>query len=266
MRIRVVVVSLIVFILGAGFLTYWHMNRATGEIILQGTNARSISGEPGTLYVFATFTNNGGPEWLNSVESSEATSVELFNPIKLARLPIPAGATPSLAADGAHIRLFGIEGDLDIGRLVPITLNFENAKALTTNVKVGSPLYFNGEAAESDFYEVGKILNIPEDIPAPAIAIETEKTETGWRIHVNVENFELAESTMHTGNINYDTGHAHLYVSGLKIARVFEDTVELGKLGPGKHELRVILVSDDHRALKVDGEFVTAATTIEVES
>ena len=264
MKIRIAVSAVVLALLIAGIL-YWYLNRPTGEIILHGINARPAASVPGTLFVFASFTNNGGPDWLNSVGSSGAVRAELFSPAGAARVPIPAGATPSLAEDGAHMRLFGLEGDLAAGRLVPISLNFENAGRVTANARVGSDLSIDG-STEAGQYGIGRILQIPEGAAVPQVEVDAEKTSAGWRIRVKTENFEFSDPAEGMSEAEFGTGHGHLYLSGLKIVRVYGNEVEIGELPPGKHEIRVILVTDDHRAFGTGGALVSAATTIEVSS
>lgn len=261
---RILMAAILVCVIGIAFL-FWFVERPTGNIIIHGINARSIEGVPGTLYIFANFTNDGGPEWLNSVESNEAPRVELFNPAKISKLPIPAGSSPSLAVDGAHIRMFGLEGALDIGRLVPITLNFNNAKRLKANVRVGSPLNLN-DLEESGEYGMGRVLNLSNDIPVPKIELRAEKIAGGWRIHVDTEDFEFTDHSEGMSETNFASGHGHLYLSGLKLKRVYSQTVDLGEIGQGKHEVRVVLVSDDHQVYKSNNQIISAATTIDVSN
>ena len=264
MEIRRIILAVVVLtLLAAGGVALWFFSQQSGEIVLQRINARSDASVPGVVYVFAAFTNASGPDQLESVQSKDAARAELFNPAGMVPLPIPAGATPSLAADGAHIRLFGVEGDLDVGRLIPVTLKFANAGKVKAKVKVGTALS-HVTMGESGEYGIGRTLPIPQDAAIPRLALRKEKVAEGWRIHLDIENFEFTQSMELSEENPFSLGHAHLYLSGLKLARVFDDSIEIGQLAPGSYEVRIILVSADHRALMVDNEIVKGITTIEV--
>ena len=59
-------------------------------------------------------------------------------------------------------------------------------------------------------------------------------------------------------------GHAHIYVDGVKLGRVFENEYHIENLPPGEHEIRVSLNSNNHRELTYDGKKVedTAIVTV----
>ncbi len=261
MHVKRVLSALPVAILGLT-IVFWWVNRPTGEIILDGINARPVMDHPGSLYVFARLTNNSGPDWLNSAESGEAMRAEIFSPADVDRLSIPANSSVQLAEDGAHIRLFGVAGDLAVGRLVPVTIAFQNAGKLRANVKVGSPLDFT-ESRIAEAYGVGRVLPIPPGEKIPTVDVHAVKIVDGWRISVSVEDFEFSNPDEMMGTAEFGVGHGHIYISGLKLGRVYEDSVDIGDVAQGRHEISVILVSDDHRAFTTEGEVIAASTIIE---
>ena len=56
-------------------------------------------------------------------------------------------------------------------------------------------------------------------------------------------------------------GHAHIYVDGEKLGRVFESSYRIENLSPGDHEIRVSLNTNDHRELVYDGRVAEATVT-----
>ena len=60
------------------------------------------------------------------------------------------------------------------------------------------------------------------------------------------------------------TGHAHLYLNGLKLGRLYVPSARIGALPPGDHMVRVTLNANDHRAYVVDGDPVTAIAPLSV--
>lgn len=59
-------------------------------------------------------------------------------------------------------------------------------------------------------------------------------------------------------------GHAHIYVDGVKVGRVYGPYHYLSGLEPGERHIRVALNSNDHSALTYGGQPVEASTTVTV--
>jgi LEA14-like dessication related protein len=59
-----------------------------------------------------------------------------------------------------------------------------------------------------------------------------------------------------------NTGHAHLYVNGIKIARLYGPDFHIPDLPAGEHELTVNLSSNDHSYYFVNGIQIEARATI----
>lgn len=100
------------------------------------------------------------------------------------------------------------------------------------------------------------------DLPAenaPALSVEaTPDTGSGWQIHLVTQNFTFAPESA-GGKAVPGEGHAHLYLDGIKIGRVYGPWVHLDRTGG---ELRVTLNANDHRPLSVEGTPVEAVLTL----
>ncbi|MHC0430535.1 hypothetical protein ACX6XY_10135 [Streptomyces sp. O3] len=85
----------------------------------------------------------------------------------------------------------------------------------------------------------------------------------GWNLHIPVRNFRFTPDSV-GGAALYGTGHAHLYLDGRKIARLYGPWHHLpGRLvTKGTHELTVRLYADDHTAWAVDGEPVESTAKL----
>ena len=59
-------------------------------------------------------------------------------------------------------------------------------------------------------------------------------------------------------------GHAHVYVDGVKISRVFGPEYHLENLDPGMREIRVTLNANNHSELMIDGEVVDATAMVAI--
>lgn len=89
---------------------------------------------------------------------------------------------------------------------------------------------------------------------APTLNINlVPDSAAGWNLHLEVSNFRFAAD--HAGQSAVDgEGHAHLYVNGTKIARIYGDWYHIGSLPEGTANVEVGLYSNDHKALSVDGQ------------
>ena len=75
----------------------------------------------------------------------------------------------------------------------------------------------------------------------------------GWNIHVTTKNFRFSPENINKEPIEGE-GHAHLYVDGKKISRLYNAWFHLSNLSPGSHTLRVTLNANNHAELVLNGK------------
>jgi hypothetical protein len=86
---------------------------------------------------------------------------------------------------------------------------------------------------------------------------------SGWNLHVEAPGFTFAPE--HAGAAHVEgEGHAHLYVDGQKVARLYSDWYHLDVLPSGTHEIKVTLNANSHEALTYGGAPLEAAVEITV--
>lgn len=248
----------------AGLLAWLYLSPEAEPVSL--ANARAEAASPGTLHVFLDIANPAGPDTLLSAASPDAETVTIVSRVDRDALAIPAGGTPTLSADGAYLRLDGVEGALEDGRLVPVALTFARSGTLSTQARIGPPAdphamhrAMGGMAMEgmSDRPDPSSIA------PAPELSIEVRRAEDGsWTVALTTANFVFdpeVEMPVHVPG----HGHGHLYLDGLKLQRVYGDTARIGQLPPGRYTVMVSLNTNTHDAyLTPDGEQLAAAVTI----
>ena len=98
------------------------------------------------------------------------------------------------------------------------------------------------------------------------MSVEVEVTEDpvdGFNIHIIPTGLEFTPEKVNTEHVEGE-GHAHLYLNGEKIARVYSPWFNVSSkfLAEGENELRVTLNSNDHNYYAYDGEVVAAITTV----
>ncbi len=97
------------------------------------------------------------------------------------------------------------------------------------------------------------------------MSVEVEVTEDpvdGFNIHI-ITGLTFTPEKVNTEHVEGE-GHAHLYLNGEKIARVYSPWFNVSSkfLAEGENELRVTLNSNDHNYYTYDGEVVAATTTL----
>jgi hypothetical protein len=144
------------------------------------------------------------------------------------------------------------------------------ATALALSACGGSPPA--GEQTQKQLSE-GQLLSVESadghrlrEVPAqqaPTVSLEvTEDPASGWNVHVVTGDFQFAPERL--GQVRPQEGHAHLFLDGEKIARLYGAWYHLSdaRVPAGKHELSVSLNANDHTVWAVDGEAIKATTTV----
>lgn len=99
---------------------------------------------------------------------------------------------------------------------------------------------------------------------APTItvnAIEDSSAVGSYIIQIETTNFVFAPLAVN-GEHQMNHGHAHIYVDGKKVNRVYGEWYQLSGLTPGTHTIKVTLSTNDHQLYAVDG--VDVADSVEV--
>ena len=97
-----------------------------------------------------------------------------------------------------------------------------------------------------------------------AVRIEIEPdTVTGFNVHLDTEAFTFTPQSAGREH-RAGEGHAHLYIDGRKVARMYGNWYHLGALEPGEHEIRVTLNANTHEEYALGEDLVEDSFAIEV--
>ena len=106
---------------------------------------------------------------------------------------------------------------------------------------------------------------VADDGDAPSLNISVTKDPmSGWNLHVMPANFRFAPENAGKAHIDGE-GHAHVYVNGTKIARLYGPWMHLADLPQGDTTIEVGLYANDHRALKVNDVPINASMSVSVD-
>lgn len=85
----------------------------------------------------------------------------------------------------------------------------------------------------------------------------------GLNVRIDTTGFAFAPLSVNGEHVPGE-GHAHIYVDGVKVARVYGPWFFLGGLAAGEHEVRVTLTSNAHQPYVADGEPVESTVVVTV--
>jgi len=96
----------------------------------------------------------------------------------------------------------------------------------------------------------------------PKVDVEaTADAKDGWNIKVITENFVFTPENVNGDSVQGE-GHAHLYLDGKKIARLYGPWYHLTGVAAGHHLIRVTLNANNHSELAIDDESIAAEIEI----
>ena len=107
----------------------------------------------------------------------------------------------------------------------------------------------------------GQIDVSDQENPPGLVLSVTPDQKGGWNLNLALENFQFAPQNVNQAHVAGE-GHAHLYIDGHKITRLYGEWYFIDALEPGEHEVRVTLNANDHSDLVFAGEPV--ADTVKI--
>ena len=153
-----------------------------------------------------------------------------------------------------EIHLHGYDLTAEVSPEHPSELVFEATTAGAFGI--------NFHVLGADAMHSGTATVVSETPVSVAITAEPD-AHGGVDVQIATEGFQFAPDSVdqpHTPG----AGHAHIYVDGVKLGRVFESDYHIDPLSPGQHEIRVSLNTNDHGDLVYDGTKVESTVTVTV--
>lgn len=121
-----------------------------------------------------------------------------------------------------------------------------------------------GQAAEAHAQMHDAPLEISA-VEAPEISLLlSEDPVSGYNLEVKTRHFDFAPKQAGQAHVP-GQGHAHVYVNGEKVARLYGAWLHLPALPEGEALVEVTLNANDHRPLAIGGEVIAAQTRVIVQ-
>lgn len=86
----------------------------------------------------------------------------------------------------------------------------------------------------------------------------------GWNVFVAIQKFEFAPELVNGSNVD-NKGHAHLYINGSKLARLYGPAYHIESLPFGPHEMKIVLNTNGHEEYAILGRPIQAVLTLDVQ-
>jgi len=120
-------------------------------------------------------------------------------------------------------------------------------------------IHIHDDGSEHDH---GEMLDISDLDAIPSVrASVIPDPMSGWNVAIQTTNFRFSPENASMGHVDGE-GHAHIYVDGKKIGRMYGDWYHLPALGAGEHTIMVTLNGNDHVDWMVNGEQVMAMVSV----
>lgn len=249
-------------LIAAGGLLFWNLQHVTSPIKISNPRAvLAVDGE-GPAAIYLTLENTGGPDVLRTMSSPASEHVMIMGIDEDRTIAIPANSKPGFSSDGAHAMINGLEPGLVDGTFVPLVLEFERAGRVPLKAQVSRG---TGSAGMVHSMHGGVGHAVGEGEPVPSIILEVLPDRDGYRVTIETQNFAFFQPEADMSEHVPGQGHAHLYLNGLKLQRMYDLSAVIGALPSGRHTVRVTLNTNDHKTYLVDGEPVGAEAEINVE-
>ncbi len=254
-----IVIACLSILLVVGILI-WRGMAKVDPVGLSQITAQPVMGESGVVHVGLTVETGDAADVLIDVTSPAASEVLIVSPLNKTQLTFPARGTPALSEDGSYIRLVDVEGEISEGRLIPLTLTFLRSGEQSVRARVG----MNADP-HAKHRAMAAMAEVASEGPAPEMRMALEPAANGATlVRLEVENFTFdpdSETPEHVPG----HGHAHLYLDGVKVQRMYGTEALIGALPSGTFEVRVDLNSNLHVPYRNADGLVRAVETLVVE-
>jgi len=103
------------------------------------------------------------------------------------------------------------------------------------------------------------LLEVNSSLPVPEISINVEEDKkSGYNLFLTTQNFTFNPDNASSEHVDGE-GHAHLYINGKKITRLYSKAYYLGDFEKGSYTIVVELSSNDHSVLSKNGNPIQAS-------
>ena len=146
-----------------------------------------------------------------------------------------------------HLHSYDLEQDITPEEPGEIVFTAEATGSFPITVHLAAPAM-----AMDDHGSVGGIEG-PQGMSVSVQAVAD--SVSGMNVSLTTTNFTFAPEEVGGAHVP-GHGHAHIYVDGVKVGRLYGEHYHLGSIAPGEHTLRATLNANTHEEYAIDGAIV----------
>lgn len=124
----------------------------------------------------------------------------------------------------------------------------------------GPPIDPMSEGRNHHAHRHGKIEVDPNNAPGASVRVVKDAL-SGWNVYLTPRNFRFAPEKVNQAN-TANEGHAHLYLNGKKLTRLYGTSFHIDNMKPGRNVVTVTLNANDHSDLLLAGKPITAEAIV----
>ncbi len=131
------------------------------------------------------------------------------------------------------------------------------------NVNVGAKLETSSQLDAMSLHQ-HPLREVAENLPTPAVNhLMFPDVMGGYNVQIMTRNFTFTPAKINQA-VEQNSGHAHIYVNGVKYARVYSNWFHLpsSALTLGDNLIKVTLNGNDHSEWAKDGEAISSTVTL----
>ena len=160
-----------------------------------------------------------------------------------------------------HLHGYDLRAQSPAGGEATIAFTADATGSFPITVHLGQADAAGGEDAMGT-HEHGETVEAP---PGMGVALNVHPDSvSGFNVQIVPTAFTFAPERVNTAHAPGE-GHAHLYIDGVKLRRVYGEWAHVDGLSSGMREISVTLNTNMHERYAVDGQPITAAATVHVE-
>jgi hypothetical protein len=167
---------------------------------------------------------------------------------------------------GATALLIGLGGGYGFAQINDATANTENQHEHSVDESHdANDDKMSHDDTEGQHAMEHKMFVVTED-KAPSVSLSvTEDEKSGWNVRIDTQRFTFAPQSVN-GENSIGEGHAHLYIDGEKIARLYGPNFHYDGSFDGTKTFKVTLNANDHSEYAVGDEVISAEQAVMHES
>ena len=151
------------------------------------------------------------------------------------------------------------------GALIGASVFWTGSELLETTAATTDGMTMPAKDGGSHAGHAGMMVAVDEWAAKPTLDTDIYADPVGgWNLNVKTSNFTFDAANAGRDNVE-GNGHAHVYVNGMKLGRIYGDWYHIANLPKGRHEISVSLYANDHRGLALGGAKITSTTKVTVE-